>query len=212
MSKFKILIDNGHGAESEEIWKDVPGWEGLYQVSNLGRVKALPKSYTICNSSVVTTQERFLKLRYMPDGYVRIELNNNGIAKEYPVHRLVALAFIDNPENKPHVDHINTIRDDNRVENLRWVTVKENAANPITRQRRLEVAARHPVGEANALFEEKSPDSRPVLQYDKAGNFIARYACCHQAERKNKGFNFSCIARACRGERMTYKGYVWAYE
>lgn len=192
----------------EEIWKDIPGWEGLYQVSNQGRVKALDKSYMICNSSWVHAKEKLLKLKKIR-GYLVAELNHRGRTQRYQAHRLVALAFIPNPGNKPHIDHINTIRDDNRVENLRWVTPSENAANPITRQRQL--AIEHPTGRDNPLFEEKSPDSKPVLQYDLQGNLVASYACCHQAERLNKGFHYSNIARACRGERMTYKHYIWKY-
>lgn len=207
-----VLVDNGHGRDNSEVWRDIPGWEGLYQVSSIGRVKALTKTYVICNSSVVTKKEKILRTRPMRDGYRRIELNHNGESRSYPVHRLVAMAFIDNPDNKPHIDHINTIRDDNRVENLRWVTPKENAANPITRPRLWVISHSSPIGPNNPLYEEKSPDSKPVLQYDKQGNLISRYSCCHQAMRRNPGYNFSNIARACRGERMTYKGYIWKYD
>ena len=107
-----VLVDNGHGRDNSEVWRDIPGWEGLYQVSSIGRVKALTKTYVICNSSVVTKKEKILRTRPMRDGYRRIELNHNGESRSYPVHRLVAMAFIDNPDNKPHIDHINTIRDD----------------------------------------------------------------------------------------------------
>ena len=195
-----------------EEWRDIPGYEGLYQVSSIGRVKSLPKDYVICNSSVVHAKEKILRPRKMHDGYIRIELNHNGVAKQYPVHRLVAMAFIENPENKPHIDHLNTIKDDNRVENLRWVTPKENFANPVTRARYLASIKHRPSGKDSALFEEKSPDSKAVLQYDKQGKLIARYACCHQVGRKNEGYNYSNIARVCRGERLTYKGYIWKYE
>lgn len=102
----------------EEIWKDIEGYEGLYQVSNLGRVKKLP---TILKNSLDK------------QGYEVVQLvNENGKKKVLKIHRLVANAFIENTENKPQVDHINTIRNDNRVENLRWVTPKENMNNPIT--------------------------------------------------------------------------------
>lgn len=196
----------------KEIWKDIPGYEGIYQISNCGRIKALEKDYVICNTSLVHTKERILASVNMPDGYKRIELNHEGVSRTFPVHRLVALAFLPNPDNKPHIDHINAERDDNRVDNLRWVTPKENAANPITKARKAIAVQNRPSGTVHPLFEDKSPDAKPVLQYDKEGNFIARYTCCHQAGRLNKGFSYSCIARACRGERKTYKKYIWRYE
>lgn len=193
-----------------EIWRDIPGFEGLYQVSNLGRIKSLPRSYRICNKATVSKGETIMKSKLREDGYHSIELNYMGKPTRMQVHRAVALAFIPNPENKPQIDHINTVRDDNRVENLRWVTAAENHRNPISMLNYGNVPKL--IGEDNPLFEEKSPDAKPVLQFDKAGNLIARYSCCHQAMRRNKGFNYSNIARACRGERYTYKGFVWRYE
>lgn len=192
MDNVIVLLDS-------EEWRDITGYEGLYQISNLGRVKALPKSYVICCKNVVNKTEKILRTGYARGGYKKVELNKNGTAKTCLVHRLVAEAFVPNPTNKPHIDHINTIRDDNRVENLRWVTLKENAANPITHKRKIIIGKLKPSGEKNPLFEEKSKDSKPVIQYDKSGNIIARYACCHQAGRKNNGYSFSSIARVCRG-------------
>ena len=83
-----------------EIWKDVPGYAGIYQVSNYGRVKSLPKSYIICNKYVVTAKEKVLKQRKVK-GYKIIELNHKGIARRFPVHVLVAKMFIPNPNNYP---------------------------------------------------------------------------------------------------------------
>ena len=107
-----------------EIFKDIPGYEGLYQVSNIGRVKSLPRNGTI-NKERILNQEN-------SKGYKRVSLNKNNKAKHFSVHRLVAEAFIPNPLNKPQIDHINTVKDDNRVINLRWCTAKENQRNPIT--------------------------------------------------------------------------------
>lgn len=109
----------------EEVWKDIEGYEGLYQVSNLGRVKSLGNNKT--------RKEKVLRCR-VKGGYLFIDLHKNGELKTFKVSRLVAQAFISNPENKPIVDHINTIRTDDRIFNLRWCTQKENMNNPLTKQ------------------------------------------------------------------------------
>lgn len=96
---------------TNEIWKDIPCFEGLYQVSNLGRVK-----------SFKLNREKILKLIITHYGYYQVGLNKNA----FYVHRLVAIAFIDNKENKPQVNHINGVKTDNRVENLEWCTAKFN--------------------------------------------------------------------------------------
>lgn len=110
-----------------EVWKDIKGYEGLYQVSNEGRIKSLGgdryKAIRILNGNI------------SEQGYNRVNLFKDGKPKTFNIHRLVAEAFIPNPENKPCIDHCNTIRNDNRVENLKWCTYSENIQNPITIKR-----------------------------------------------------------------------------
>ena len=104
---------------AEEIWKDVEGYEGLYQVSNLGRVKSLSKNW--CHK-----KEIILIPRKINSGYVFTTLFKNGKSKNITIHRLVAKAFIPNPLKKEQVNHINGIKTDNRIENLEWCTREEN--------------------------------------------------------------------------------------
>lgn len=115
-----------------EIWKDVPGYSGMYQVSNLGRVKSLNRRVNGPKRNGRIVNERILKPGLDLYGYKIVVLFNGKSRKTCTVHRLVAMAFVPNPENKPEIDHINTIRTDNRVENLRWATRKENGNNPTT--------------------------------------------------------------------------------
>lgn len=105
-----------------QIWKDIEGYKGHYQISNYGNVRSLKK-------------DAFLRKCAYLKGYKIISLWKNGIGKMFRVHRLVAAAFIPNPENKPCVDHIDGDRANNHADNLRWVTVKENQNNPITKSK-----------------------------------------------------------------------------
>lgn len=103
-----------------EEWKDVPNYEGLYQVSNLGRIKSL-------RDKNGKAREKILKLKLSKFGYYQICLCKNGKQKWYFVHRLVALAFIPNPNNLPQINHIDENKTNNYVENLEWCTSKYNS-------------------------------------------------------------------------------------
>ena len=131
---------------TEEIWKDIEGYEGLYQVSNKGRVKSLNR-YANNNGTLQFRPERILKQNIQKAGRSKrctVVLSKDAKTKAIRVHRLVAEAFIPNPENKPQIDHIDTNMSNNNVENLRWVTAKENMNNPMTRKHHSEVKKGHP--------------------------------------------------------------------
>lgn len=113
-----------------EIWKDVTGFPG-YQVSNNGRVKSISRIVQR-GKSTMRVPEKVLRFGTSV-GYSFVNLRKDGKSISVKVHRLVAMAFIENPQNRPEIDHINTNRKDNRADNLRWVNRHENNMNPITR-------------------------------------------------------------------------------
>ena len=128
-----------------EIWIPIKDFEGLYEVSNLGKVKSLAReNYYPDGRLHQRKKEKLLNLKPNSKGYVSVVLCKDG--KTYPrcVHRLVAEAFIPNPEGKPNIDHIDTNPLNNVVENLRWVTQKENAMNPLTRKNISDSKKGHP--------------------------------------------------------------------
>ena len=176
-----------------EIWIDIEGYEGKYQVSNEGRVKAL-----LWKGNGLGCQQKEHFLRQADSrGYKRVGLSKEGIVKFYSVHRLVAKAFIPNPQNKPCIDHINTIRDDNRVENLRWVTHEENSRNEIT------------VSKHIGLLVNRVDQSKKVYQYDLNGNLVGQFQSISEAGRN--GYNIAHISSCCNGERKTHRDFIWSF-
>lgn len=110
-----------------EIWKDIPQFEGIYQISNLGRMKSLTQSFiSKKDGRKWTIKGKILKTPLSSTGYPRKICKHNGISKGFKIHRLVASTFIPNPKNKPFINHKNGIKTDNTVSNLEWCTHKEN--------------------------------------------------------------------------------------
>lgn len=110
----------------EERWKSVNGYEGLYEISNFGNVKSLKRTVVDCRGFNKTISEKVLKHRRHNHGYRYITLCRPGDYHNKLVHRLIAEHFIENPQNKPHINHINGNKADNRLENLEWCTQSEN--------------------------------------------------------------------------------------
>lgn len=183
-----------------EIWKDIEGYPN-YQVSSEGRVKSLNYNRT--------GKEKILKSRKKRNGYLEVTLCKDGKPKTFTVHRLVVQAFILNPENKPCIDHINTDCTDNRVENLRWVTQKENCNNPLTiKKRRLaNIGNKNPMyGKCGKLNHK----SKPILQFTLDGKLVRKWDNAMDVQRE-LGFNHRNISKCCRGERKTASNYIWCY-
>ena len=165
----------------EEIWKDKKDYEGHYQVSNFGRVK-----------SIKFGKEIILKQHINKGGYYYVCLLKNGKHKNYYVHRLVAEAFIDNPDNLPQVNHKDENKTNNSVDNLERCTNEYN----------------HNYGTINERISQSQ--SKPVLQYDLNGNLIKEWKSINECGRN--GFNQGDICKCCNGKRKTAKGFIWVYK
>ena len=186
-------MDKSLEQNEEEIWKDIKGYEGLYQVSNMGRVKSLEHVTIRKNGSKLPVKERILKPEILHNGYLRVKLyDSSDKMKRFLVHRLVCEAFHENPENRPDVNHINEDKSDNRACNLEWVTRKENN-NHGTRIARVAKVR-----------------SKPVGQYTRDGKLIKVWQSATEVERR-LGLDPSNIGKVARGERKTAYGYVWKY-
>src|SRR5699024_10761196 len=109
----------------EESWKDIEGYEGLYQISNLGRVKSLSRDIQM-NGYIKRSKMTYLRFSRLPYGYLTVALSKRSIKKQFYVHRLVALYFVDNPNKYNEVNHIDEDKENNYFLNLEWCTRKQN--------------------------------------------------------------------------------------
>lgn len=178
----------------KEEWRDIKGYEGHYQISNLGRVKSL----YFKNRQGKIFREKILKQNFDNMGYLFVGLSNNGTLKTTKIHRLVAETFIDNPNNYKTINHINGVKTDNRVENLEWCTQKYN----------VQQAYKNGLGKGKKEWD--SPLSKKVNQYTLDGEFIKTWACTKQIERE-LGFKNSNISACCNGRLVKAYNFIWRY-
>ncbi len=189
----------------EEIWKSIKNYEGLYEVSNLGRVRSLDRVTITTNGKTVPFKGKILKTIKHKNGYLKVNLNKDKKQKTHLVHRLVAEAFIPNPNNKKYIDHINTIRDDNRVDNLRWVTASENQYNDLTTINKKKYSGDKCYW--YGVVGENNPFSIKVVQLSKEGELIKIWDCINDT----KKCGYSHVWECCNGKRNMDKGYRWMY-
>ena len=169
----------------KETWKDIPNYEGIYQASNLGKIKSLERIDALGHR----LKEKILKPLITRNGYYRVGLCKNSIRKMYLVHRLVWEAFNGQIPEGLQVNHISERKSENRLSNLNLMTCKENV-NWGTRNERI---------------------AKVVLQFDLNNNLVKEYPSIKQVERET-GFNSGNIVKCCKGKYKQMYGYIWKYK
>lgn len=189
---------------TKEIWKSVPGYEGYYEASTLGNVRTVTRE---SHNSVGTFIRKsvILKPSMQNNGYYRVMLTKDKKHKYMLVHRIIALTFIDNPLNKPIVNHKDENKHNNCVDNLEWFTTKENNNY---NNRQYKIAAKN---KANGTYDKlRNLTSKPVLAVpvDPSKETITLKSV---TDGKNYGFIPSEISAVARGHKKTHYGYVFSY-
>ena len=180
----------------DEIWKKIDGYEN-YQVSNFGRVRS---DYTYGRwGKVMRKSPMILRQDQTKDGYLRVTLCKGHTQKHFAVHRLVAMAFIPNPNNLPEINHRDENSENNFVKNLEWCSRSYNANFGTLRQRESEWGTNHP------------KKSKPVIQMNQDGYFVAEYPSINEAVRQTN-ISERGIGRCCKGKAQTSGGYKWKYK
>ena len=174
--------------KENEIWKSIKDFEGLYEVSNYGRIRRI--SYNNLNYKHKVDLPYYIKCRYDKDGYVRYTLCNGDKIKQVFAHREVAKAFIPNPNNYPVINHKDCNIKNNNVENLEWCSITYN--NRYIKK----------MGRTNYCYGKKHPNSKVVLQYDKNGNFIREFESTGEVQRV-LGITSSQVRACCNPQTRT---------
>ena len=175
-----------------EIWKDIPEFENLYQASNLGRIKSLERFRKGKNGCLVTVKEKILK-PWITRGYYQVELCKQSIQKVYLVHRLVWEAFNGQIPEGLQVNHINEIKSDNRLLNLNLMTCKEN------------------INWGTGIERCTKKRSKAVLQFTLDNILVKEFPSINQAARET-GFSQGNIVNCCKGKYKQAYGYKWKYK
>lgn len=187
----------------KEVWKDIEGYAGLYQVSNLGRVKSLKRVVNRNDGRKNYVGERILKQKFTGQAkYPAVILSSQTIHRTCSIHRLVASAFLPLVEGKDQVNHIDGVKANNTVGNLEWCTKSENSKHAF------DTGLNTP---PPPLSGANNAASKAVLQYDINGNFIAEFECAREASVLT-GVYQSGISRACCGKLKTAGGFVWKHK
>jgi len=193
----------------KEIWKAVVGYENYYEISDLGNVRSLEKvmEYELKTKYGVTIKRHLLKPKslkvHISNGYYTTDLQVNGIRQTVTIHRLIAEAFIPNPDNKATVNHKDGIKTNIAISNLEWATFSENNKHAVDNGLRQ--------SPWTGKFGSEHSRSKPVIQLDKTGNVLNRFENAREAQSKT-GASYKHISSCCLGKRMSTGGYHWKFD
>lgn len=184
----------------KEIWKDITGYEGLYQASNMGNIRRLGSFINRCGFDIFI-KGRILKPAFGKRKYLALLLSKNNIKTTHYVHRMVCECFHENPENKQTINHIDSNKLNNRADNLEWSTYVENTKHSFQfggRKNKSNPGISH-------------PSNKPVIQYSKNGDFISEfYSIAHASS--VTGINKGNIGQAANGRQYTSGNFIWKFK
>lgn len=188
----------------EEIWEDIINFEDSYQVSSLGRIRSKTRKINCANGATRTIKGKIINPQKQNSGYLTVGLWKNNICHTTLIHRLVAQAFIPNPDSLPDVNHKDGNKHNNELSNLEWCTKTENMLHAVRtgimdNQRKI-------VGQNNIKIK-----SKPVLQFSLDGKFIQEFSSVNEVCRLF-GYKQGAISNVCRGERNRAYGFKWRYK
>ena len=187
-----------------EIWKDVIGYEKYYQISNFGNLRSKDRE-SKNGKGVIIIKQKNLKPQPNSSGYLRFSLKCNNIERKIFIHRMVALAFVENSDNKPQVNHKDSNYLNNHSDNLEWVTIRENFDHAYKKGRFVEAFRKFALS-SKSISEKKSIS---VIGENILTGKVVSFNSIQEAGRN--GFNAGGVCECCKGTRIVHKGYKWKY-
>ena len=185
--------------ENIEIWKDIENYKGFYQISDCGNVRSLARDIYCQNGTFhYHTKEKILVPCLNRYGYQYVNLSKNGKRKVMTIHRLVAMAFLPNPENKPMVNHKDEVKTNNVVSNLEWCDAQYNINFGTRNERMIQNRRSYKLGNA--------PSAKAVFCVELNKTFD-----CAKRAQEELGIDRSAITKVCKGKRNTVGGFHWRY-